>query len=516
MKSKYIASLFKISIVLLCALAACGTKKTPALPVTAALSELQGSVGIKNPGQADYLKASATDTLQVQGLVRTDSDGRLRLDLSTGTIVRLASDTLFTLQSNQAQDGSLITRLLLQAGKIWVVLKGGQMDVETPSGVASVRGSYMSIWVDPQTQDVWVSCLEGWCQAGNSTGTIDMISSEGTVLYNFDPQGTVPPPPPELRYLSQQEINDFLTNNPEAATVMEAVIATASALPSLGATQSLLTDTPTVTPTATVTAPVANTTPSLTATPTTTRTSTRTFTTALTRTVTVTATTALTRTATVTSTRTLTPTATLTRTATLTTTRTLTPTATLTRTATVTITHTSTPSLTPTTTSTPTVTVTATPTRTSTPTSTPTATYTPTVTATATATHTPTETQTPTETETETPTPTETPDQSTQFLNITGPSGVYNDTPPAYVMAEVSDPQGLKEMYVQYLVSDGSSTPISGQESLAVSEVQEIWDGYIYFGNLAPGQLVEWWILAIDNQDNQTVSDHYFFDYGVY
>ena len=480
MKSKYIASLFKISIVLLCALAACGTKKTPALPVTAALSELQGSVGIKNPGQADYLKASATDTLQVQGLVRTDSDGRLRLDLSTGTIVRLASDTLFTLQSNQAQDGSLITRLLLQAGKIWVVLKGGQMDVETPSGVASVRGSYMSIWVDPQTQDVWVSCLEGWCQAGNSTGTIDMISSEGTVLYNFDPQGTVPPPPPELRYLSQQEINDFLTNNPEAATVMEAVIATASALPSLGATQSLLTDTLTVTPTATVTAPVANTTPSLTATPTTTRTSTRTFTTALTRTVTVTATTALTRTATLTSTRTLTPTATLTRTAT------------------------------------PTVTVTATPTRTSTPTSTPTATYTPTVTATATATHTPTETQTPTETETETPTPTETPDQSTQFLNITGPSGVYNDTPPAYVMAEVSDPQGLKEMYVQYLVSDGSSTPISGQESLAVSEVQEIWDGYIYFGNLAPGQLVEWWILAIDNQDNQTVSDHYFFDYGVY
>ncbi|GEM_PF-507402 len=223
---------------------ACGRALTTSTPValdeTATLSEVQGSVQIRNPGQAEFVAASNGDTLQVGGQVRTGPDGRVRLNFASGTIVRVAPDSLFTLESNQPADDGLLTRLKMEAGQLWVILHGGEMKIETPSGTASVRGSYMAVWVDPLTNDVWVTCLEGWCQAENPAGLMDMLAGEGCVLFSFDTQGNLPPPPPMLRYISQQEIETFLANNPEAQEIMQAMIATASALPTL---------VPTVTPT---------------------------------------------------------------------------------------------------------------------------------------------------------------------------------------------------------------------------------------------------------------------------
>ncbi len=270
MKNKKLPSLLGFISIILLTFTACGTKPTPAatpmLAETATLSDLQGEVGLKNPGEAEFSAAASGNILQVEGQVQTGADGRVRLDLSTGTIVRVAPDSLFTLVSNQPEKGNFITKLSLLAGKIWITLSGGQMEVETPSGVASVRGSYMTVWVDPDTSDVWVSCLEGWCQAGNSTSSIDLLASEGTILYNFDPNGTVPPPPPMLRYLSEQDIDDFVTNNPEVQNVMDSIAATASALPTL-----------TATPTETPIPPTETSTPTITQTPTSTATFTPTF-----------------------------------------------------------------------------------------------------------------------------------------------------------------------------------------------------------------------------------------------
>jgi hypothetical protein len=205
----------------------------PASDLTAALSELQGTVEIRNPNQAAFGPASGGTQLQVEGQVRTGADGRLRLDLSSGTTIRLAPDTLFTLLVNQPQEGSLLTHLAVAAGQIWVLLRGGELQVETPSGVASVRGSYMSVWVEPLSQDVWISCLEGSCRAENPSAALEMLAGQGTVLYSWDRVGKAPPPPPRLRSLTPQDVNQFLANNPEAQAVMNSVAATASALPSI-------------------------------------------------------------------------------------------------------------------------------------------------------------------------------------------------------------------------------------------------------------------------------------------
>ncbi len=226
-------TLFVLFISCTLVLAGCGKPAvTPAPVLSAAMSELQGTVEKKNPTDTDFSAAAPGDEVDVQGQVRTGEDSRVRLDLSSGTIIRVASSTLFTLEQNEAADDGLVTRLKLFAGKLWVVLNGGSIDVDTPSGLATVRGSYMMVWIDPGTGDVWVDCLEGWCQAGNDTANVDMLAGQGTILYAFDPAGSTPPPPPLLRTRTQEEIDEFLANNPELSQVMDAIIATASALPS--------------------------------------------------------------------------------------------------------------------------------------------------------------------------------------------------------------------------------------------------------------------------------------------
>ena len=232
------------------------TQLTPtSSSLTASLNELQGTVKIKQPDQSNYTIAASGMTLQVAGGVRTAEDGRVRLDLSSGSLIRLAPLTTFILTSNTLADGNLFTHIKMEAGRIWVILNGGSLDVETPSGLATVRGSLLSVWIDPDTNDVWVSCVEGWCQAENPSGVLDLIAGQGAILYHFDPNSTVPPPPPMLRFLTPEEIQDFLSNNPEAAGMLESIIATASAFPTLTGTA---TPTPTFTATAT---PIATATP---------------------------------------------------------------------------------------------------------------------------------------------------------------------------------------------------------------------------------------------------------------
>jgi hypothetical protein len=232
-------------------LSACGAVKssTPSngnatIDLSARLSQLQGTVQVKNPDQADFSSAMEGTRLQVLGQVRSGAESGARLEFSTGTIVRVAPNTQFTLQSNAPKDNGLVTRLVVSAGQVWVILHGGLMEVETPSGVATVHGSYMSVSVDPLSEDVSVTCLEGWCKAENPTAVMEMVAGQGASLYHWNSAGNTPPPPPKLHYLSQDEVDQFVKNNPEAEQIMNNIVATASALPTL---------TPTVTSTAVAT-----------------------------------------------------------------------------------------------------------------------------------------------------------------------------------------------------------------------------------------------------------------------
>jgi len=229
------------------------TQTTPALSLTATLKEITGTVTIKQPGASDFAPASVGMELQPNGSIQTGDDGRARLDLSTGTIIRVAPSSLFTLTSNQPSNGSLSTQLNLNAGGVFIILNGGNASVNTPSGVASVRGSYLSVYVDPSTQTVIVTCLEGNCGAGNSAGSTNFGTGEEVTLFSCTAgQCTVPGIGP----MTPEEFQYWLDNNPDLQQI-PGLFATMTALV---ATQPSATETPivpTFTPITSTLAPVS-------------------------------------------------------------------------------------------------------------------------------------------------------------------------------------------------------------------------------------------------------------------
>lgn len=192
-------------------------------PLSAGLSEVSGTVDLKESAEAEFIQAAAGMSLVVNGQVQTGDDGRVRLDLSSGTIIRLVPSTLFTLESNEPSGDGLDTKLKMEAGKIFIILNGGSMDVETPSGVASVRGSYMMVEVDPVTKDAYITCLEGDCSAANPAGTIKFTDGQKTVLFHAGPDGKYEAP--ELQGMDEQDFQTWLDENPEAKEIYNKYIA---------------------------------------------------------------------------------------------------------------------------------------------------------------------------------------------------------------------------------------------------------------------------------------------------
>lgn len=225
MKPKLILILVALSLVF----ASCKPQETRSSLLSASLSELTGKVEVKQAGDNAFAPASTDSALEVNGQIQTGDDGRVRLDLSSGTIIRVAPSSLFTLASNDEVEGGLATKVKLQIGRIFIILNGGSAEVETPSGVASVKGSYMKVEVDPETLNVYITCLEGDCSASNEAGTVNFTQGEKTILFQKDPttgNWTIP----NVEPMTPEEFQEWLDENPEAKELFNQAMATLTAL----------------------------------------------------------------------------------------------------------------------------------------------------------------------------------------------------------------------------------------------------------------------------------------------
>jgi hypothetical protein len=207
----------------------------------AVLSELGGEVTMRQPEEADFLPAQAGAMLHEQGQVQTGEESRARLDLSDQSLVRLGPMTLFTLLGFENTEEGLLTRLRLSLGELWVILKGGALEVETPSGLAIVRGSYMSVSMD-EAGHIRVGCLEGSCRVQTPLEIVELIAGQSAILpsveewqeYVRDSQNeTLSPPGILLDYLTEQDVQRWLEFNPEALDILPVITATAGAHPLL-------------------------------------------------------------------------------------------------------------------------------------------------------------------------------------------------------------------------------------------------------------------------------------------
>jgi hypothetical protein len=128
-------------VLLTLVLSACGAPVTENR--TASFTEIQDTVRMRLSADGEFAPAGMDQQLQSGAQVQTDETGKARLAIQPDeTFVYVGPNTLFTLTGLAAGDDAAgVNRLKLDFGQLWIVLGGGSLDVETPSGVASVRGS---------------------------------------------------------------------------------------------------------------------------------------------------------------------------------------------------------------------------------------------------------------------------------------------------------------------------------------------------------------------------------------
>lgn len=178
-----------LSLSLALALTACAPNapaltSTPSHPIapaatavprrSAQLSELNRDVRAHAEPDQAWTPAVEGQAIFVGGGARTGEEACARLDLSEGAIVRLGANSAFELQVLPEQPEGFAARLALSAGQVWIGLLEAtglsQVEVETPSGVATVRGSFMSVAYAPDSGQLRVTCLEGECQLQGAAG----------------------------------------------------------------------------------------------------------------------------------------------------------------------------------------------------------------------------------------------------------------------------------------------------------------------------------------------------------
>lgn len=184
----------------------------------AVISEFDFKVSVRVAAEGDYILATPGMSIQVGGAVQTNATGHARLDLKPeGTIVRVAPNSAFTLSQLEESKGEPKSAISLFFGKIFIMLNGGSLDVQTPSGVASVRGSVMSVSYDPELDRIQVACLEGVCSLIDDEGN-EVYMNEGESAY-VEMNGQIV----QLEGIDQGEILIWLEEVPELKDFMNAL-----------------------------------------------------------------------------------------------------------------------------------------------------------------------------------------------------------------------------------------------------------------------------------------------------
>ncbi len=170
------------------------------------LTLVENDVQIRvRPGEA-FQPAVEGQKLFVGGEIITNADSRAELHLlPEDTIVRINANTHFVLKKREPTTATTSLKLLF--GKIWIILKGGSLDVETPNGVASVRGSIMSVEYYPDQQTVTVVCLEGHCTFSHAENTVEMTTGQMISINPMTPKPVSTPetlPPEEYKHEKEQ------------------------------------------------------------------------------------------------------------------------------------------------------------------------------------------------------------------------------------------------------------------------------------------------------------------------
>ena len=188
---------------------------------SAKVSELVNQVEARNKAEEAWTAAAESQQVNAGGGVKTGNDSKARMDTSDGSLIRIGPDTLFEVTELSGTETDPVIRLKVESGKIWIAvtkaLGSGSFEVETPVGVATVRGSLMSV-DQTSTSGLAITCLEGACRLSNTSGATDLKPGEQTDIPSAGQA------PTNARPMDRNQLEEWLQNVPEAQTAAQTFV----------------------------------------------------------------------------------------------------------------------------------------------------------------------------------------------------------------------------------------------------------------------------------------------------
>lgn len=210
----------------------------PAAPRQAQIAELANVVSARPAQTQAWQTAALGDVLGAGGGVLTGDASRARLDLSDGSILRLSANTEFQLLAFPPSAETPVTRLQVAAGQLWVIVTtlvtGASVEVETPTGLATVRGSLLSV-EQAAGGGLQITCLEGECRLRNPASNAEVVLQPGQQSGQAGPGQDPAPPQP----MTPAQYEAWRQNVPEAAAAVQRLLDQNTPTPSAPAGASL-------------------------------------------------------------------------------------------------------------------------------------------------------------------------------------------------------------------------------------------------------------------------------------
>ena len=119
------------------------------------LQEISGTVLVQKANDNEPFNVEDGEMVFVNDQIFTLENSRALIELSNETIIRISPKSTFILEEIDETSAGVEAKLKLEIGRIWIILNGGSIDVDTPSGVASVRGSYLHVSVHPNKKGLF-------------------------------------------------------------------------------------------------------------------------------------------------------------------------------------------------------------------------------------------------------------------------------------------------------------------------------------------------------------------------
>jgi hypothetical protein len=145
---------------------------------TITIQNVSGTVELMGESQQNPHTPVAGETITVGTEIRTGTDGQVVLESDDGTIALITANSSFRLTVLKGTPANPLTRFLTDHGEIFAFRLNGQtlppgagFEVETPDGIAAIRGSSMGVsYLTDDSGSTTLVCLTGICTAESTSG----------------------------------------------------------------------------------------------------------------------------------------------------------------------------------------------------------------------------------------------------------------------------------------------------------------------------------------------------------